>query len=417
MKREATLGFVLVGLASLAACAPEYVLGGSSDGGAYAVSGAGFSSASGASPVLEGGASYVAGSGGIAKAGSPGVDRGGAGGSMNVSAGGAPDGAGGAPGPLVCSTGIRGGGYVNPCLSVGEAGAGNEAGATGAGTPGECHAYDLIGAYWNHTSETASCIESVDDLSPTTGVGIERGLLADLNMWSTEQFVETEDGLKVGAVGWTVDRQPKLYVLDLTTGLTSSVSVPEDYLLAGVLASGQFVGAYWTGSVEQVDLIDPTTGVATRVGTLGDLQTWSDQFVLDRKANRVYALGTPAGTAPSKFYSLDLADGTVSSQTFAWDGFIGGVTPDGQVVGANFDLTNGWYVVTIDPITVAMTQKGALTNINGLAYLVYDSTQNIAYSVTEDSTSNGISYLVGLDLTTGVETMVQTGQSYSLAKQ
>jgi hypothetical protein len=433
MKREATLGFVLAVLASLAACAPEYVLGGSPEGGAPATPDSGVSNSSGTFAVPDGGASqggtsrggasqggtgHVVSSGGVSSAGNPGTALGDAGGSTSTSTAGAPDGAAGAPGPLVCGTGIRGGGYVNPCLNAGQAGAGNEAGAAGAGTPAQCHAYDLIGAYWNRTSETAACIESVDDLSPTTGFGIERGLLADLNTWSTEQFVETEDGLRVGAVGSTLDEGHKLYVLDLTTGITSWVSVSEDYMLAGVLSSGQFVGAYWTGSEEQVDLIEPTTGAATRVGTLGDLQWWSNQFVLDRAANCVYALGAPAGSnAPSKLYSLALTDGMVSSQPFPWDGFIGGVTPDGQIVGADFDSTSGWYCATIDPVTAVVTKKGALVDIGGLSSLVYDSTQNIAYSVTLDSSSNGISYLFGLDLTTGVETKVQTSHEYTLAKQ
>lgn len=428
MRREAALVVVLAGLGSLAACAPEYVLGGSSDGGAPVAPGGG---SSGAFPVSEGGAgashfagagaggggaSHSAGSGGVPSAGSSAIGRGGASGSMSVSMAGSPDGAAGAPGPLVCGTGIRGGGYVNPCLYLAQGG--GEAGAGGAGTPGECHAYDLIGAYWNRTSETAACIESVDDISPTTGIGIERGLLADLNTWSTEQFVESEDGLRVGAIGFTTDHQTKLYMLDLTTGITSAVAVAADYMLAGVLTSGQFVGAYWNGSAEQVDLIEPTTGAVTPVGTLGDLHWWSNQFVLDRAAHRVYALGSPGDPgASSKLYSLDLTDGTLTSQPFSWDGFIGGVTSAGQIVGANFGLTTGWYVVTIDPTTLVMKQKGALVDIGGLSYLVYDSTQNIAYSVTLDSSSDGNSYLFGFNLTTGVETKVPTSQRYQLAKQ
>lgn len=441
MKRETTLVFVLAGLGSLAACAPEYVLGGASDGGSPDALGGGVSSSSGAFPLTDAGtggagashvaggagttyvagssgATHLAGSGGVPGAGGSRVSQGGVGGSVTATMAGSPDGAAGAPGPLVCGTGIRGGGYVNPCVYQRQAGAGGEAGAGGAGTSGECHAYDLIGAYWNRTSETAACIESVDDISPATGVGIERGLLADLNRWGVEQFVESEDGLRVGAIGLTVDQQTKLYVLDLTTGITSAVAVAANYTLAGALGSGQFVGAYWTGSAEQVDLIEPITGAVTPVGTLGDLHWWSSQLVLDRAAHRVYALGSPGELGnPSKFYSLDLTNGTVSSQPFPWNGFIGGVTTDGQIVGANFDPTTGWHVVTIDPTTLAMKQKGALVDIGGLSYLVYDSTQNIAYSVTIDSSPDGKSYLFGFNLTTGVETKVPTSQRYQLAKQ
>jgi len=413
-RRQLVFGFAAAGLASFAACAPTPI-GGSADGGAAPTAGTVAVGGDNATGGVSAGGSPSCGNlcggwSGSTVIGHAGAPQTGTGGSSSTSMdGGTPVGeagavnAGGAPsGPVTCSTGVHESGSVNPCASPGEAGAG-----------ADCQSYDLVAAYWNG-SLSSNCIEGVDHVRVETGEGVPRGMLADLHTWSSQQFVETRDGLRVGAIGMTVDQSNKLYVLDLTSGATTSVTVAHAYTLAGVASSGKFVGAYWTGSVEQVDLIDGTTGTTTPVGALGDLQWWSDQLVLDRQNHRVYALGSPTNTPASELYTLDLATGVSSSAPLAWAGFIGGVTATGQLVGANKD-GSGWFVALIDPNTRTVTRKGSFGDLQGMGALVYDSTRGVAHTV--GSNASGSAFLYNLDLATGIDTQAPTNLRYVLAKQ
>jgi hypothetical protein len=125
-------------------------------------------------------------------------------------------------------------------------------------------------------------------------------------------------------------------------------------------------------------------------------------------------LGRPSGAAVGKLYQVDLATGASSSQAFDWSGFIGGVTTDGLIVGAD-SASGAWYVAVIDPLTAAVTKKGTFSGIDGVSSVVYDSTLNVAPTVGTDA--RGTAYLYSVDLTTGVGTQVPTNGNYILAKQ
>ena len=335
MQHRMGLGLALVSVAWFGACGGRTSVVGSFSGGAAA-----------------GASSVVAGVGGLAVA-MAGADSANGGLEQVVApggSGGAPSGFGGAPGgfggalillptsgaggtgasgaagsgiagapPLTCSTGTREGGYASPCFLPGA-----------AGSNAECRAFDLVGAYWNG-SMSGSCIEPVDDVSPTTGLGIERGMLGDLHSWEAEQFAETEDGLRVGAVGRTLTGTLELHLLELASGASWSVAIAQDYSLAGVLASGAFVGMYLANGSLFVDLIDPLTGKATSVTSVADIRGWSSQVVLDRPKNRVYTLAD-SGSGSTSLYNIDLSNGASSSTPLPWNGFLGGVTTDGQIV-------------------------------------------------------------------------------------
>ena len=455
MKREAALGLSLIVVASFAACAPQYELGGAAIGGAP---GGGSAALSGAPSVAGGGSFNAGGFGGgasgaamVGKAGSGGRSgvsstggtsgtKGGAAGATGGTAGAAGGtagtagatgpigeaGAGSGPAPVVCGSGVRLGGYTNPCFasSFGEAGAGGAA-ASDIPTNGQCHAFDLIGAYANETSTTGACVQSVDDISPATGVGIERGLLSDLNTWGGAAFVESEDGLRVAAIGFNASHDYGFYALDLTTGVTTSARLlnASNPVLVGELSPGQWVAADWDGQSEEVAyLVDVRTGTWSVAGQFKSLRFWNGQIVLDRASRNLYALGTPVMGSPTLFYTLGAIGGpvgqawTVSYRALDWDGLLGGVTLDGQIVGASSD-SNGWYVATIDPLTLAVTRKGAFGDIGGMTYLVYDSTQNTAYTVGSSPTSNGASFVYSVNLTNGASTKVATAHPYLLAKQ
>ncbi len=95
----------------------------------------------------------------------------------------------------------------------------------------------------------------------------------------------------------------------------------------------KLVGAYWTGSAEAVERIDPVTGAGTFLGNLGDLHWWSNQLVLDADATHVYAVGLPAQSGPPTLYVLDLASGASTQTPIAHSYTLGGVTDDGRVIG------------------------------------------------------------------------------------
>ena len=415
MKYRMGLGVALMGAASFCACGGRTSSLEDSNGGA---AGAG-SGVAGKTGLASAGASNVAGAserggssedgsseggfaqGGFAQGGGP---RGFAGAAPSAGAGGFAGG-GVAGGPPSCSMGLHSGGYVNPCLSAGDAGSG--------GASDECRAFDLVGAYWNGTT-TGSCIEPVDDVSATSGVGIERGTLGDLHTWS-EQFVETEDGLRVGAIGMTVNGTLEFHLLELATGISTSVPVAHLYSLAGVLSTEPLavVGAYISGNSLLVDLINPLTGAAERVATITGVTAWGTEIVLDHARNHVYALAD-SSSGSSSLYDIDLSDGSSSSQPLPWSGYIGGVTTNGQIVGMS-KVASNWTVSTIDPTTNTVTQRGTLTDFGGGSAIVYDPTLNVAHTVSTNA--QGVNLLYSLDLASGAETQVEVKHGYVLAKQ
>jgi hypothetical protein len=412
MKHLTGLGLALISAAVLGACGARTSLvddiagsamagpsfGGAGASGAVAIAGA--SSASGG--FEQGGTTGGFGGAPILvppTSGAGGFEQGGATGGAGAS-GAAGSGTAGSP-PLTCSTGVRGGGYVDPCLTAGSGGA-----------SGECRAFDLVGAYWNGIMSDA-CIEAVDDVSAATGVGIERGMLGDLHTWESEQFAESEDGLRVGAVGTSQAGERELHLLELASGVSRSVPIAHDYSLAGVLSSGAFVGMYLENGSLFVELIDSLTGKGTSVGSVADVSGWSSQLVLDRPKNRVYALADSISGSTS-LYNIDLSNGASSSNPLPWNGFLGGVTTDGQIVA----MSSGagvWTVSLIDPLTAIATKRGIFSGLSGASFLVYDSTLGVAHTVS--SNAQGATILYNFDLASGKATEVATKRTYTLAKQ
>jgi len=254
----------------------------------------------------------------------------------------------------------------------------------------------------------AGCVEPVDDISAASGVSIERGMLGNLHTWS-DQFVESEDGLRVGAVGTSINGKLELHLLDLASGTSRSVPIAHVDWLAGVLSSGEFVGSYFENNNLHVELVDPLSGTATPVGSISGVASWGGQSALDRAKNRWYAL---AGS--NRLYSLDLSNGSSSSLPLPWDGFLGGVTSTGQIVAAGSD-GSGWVVSVIDPLTASVIKKGMLGDLSAAASLVYDPALGIAHTV--GMSAQGVTSLYSLDLASGVSTQVPLKRSYILAKQ
>ncbi len=217
----------------------------------------------------------------------------------------------------------------------------------------------------------------------------------------------------MGAVGKTLDGTLELHLLELASGDSWSVPIAHDDSLAGVLSSGAFVGAYLAGGSLYVELIDPLTGKATSLGSIDGIGGWSAQIVLDHAKNRVYTLAD-GSLGSSNLYSFDLSNGLSSSKPLPWDGFIGGVTTNGQIVATSY-AGGSWIVSLIDPLTAMATEQGMFGELDGASFLVYDSTLGVAHTI--NSNAQGVPFLYNLDLASGVATQVETKRMYGLAKQ
>ncbi len=158
----------------------------------------------------------------------------------------------------------------------------------------------ILGAYWTDSVEVA-----VDIIDPATGAGAFVGNLAGMGGWSCGAMTYDHAAHVVHAIDVDPSLGPRLYSLDLNAQTASSVVLAHGYTLGGVTATGSIVGAYWTGSAEAVDLIDPATGAGTFVGNLGDLAMWGGSITFDVTAGVAYAIGSTAAGA-NRVYSLDI---------------------------------------------------------------------------------------------------------------
>jgi hypothetical protein len=173
----------------------------------------------------------------------------------------------------------------------------------------------------------------------------------------------------------------------------------------------QLVGAYWTGSAEAVDRIDPLTGAGTFVGNLGDLQFWSTQLVLDHDATHVHAVGMPASKVPT-LYVLNLASGVSTQAPIAHSYTLGGVTDDGHTIGVYWTGA-AEAVDLIDPVTGTSTFAGNLGDLQTWSNaLAYDHVAHVIHAIGNDAAK--VSHLYGLSLDTHASTKVPIASGYFL---
>lgn len=145
---------------------------------------------------------------------------------------------------------------------------------------------DVFGAYWTGTEE------ALVQIAPSTGDVLTIGALGDLRWWSDQLVYDmpTHTAYATGGNDSTTTNY-FLYSFSVASQTCTSVPVAHPYAFADVTDDRKVIGAYWNDSVEIVDLIDPTTGIATEAGGFGDLRTWSGQMAYDRNTRTVYAIG------------------------------------------------------------------------------------------------------------------------------
>ena len=82
--------------------------------------------------------------------------------------------------------------------------------------------------------------------------------------------------------------------------------------VTGVVAnsSGTLLGFDWNGSAEEMLALDPKTGNASVLGTVGDLASWDGIATITLTTDTTYVLGNTAAMTP-KLYALDGASGNL----------------------------------------------------------------------------------------------------------
>jgi hypothetical protein len=264
---------------------------------------------------------------------------------------------------------------------------------------------------------------AADLIDPTTGQGALLGHFVEIGGYSPN-VVLGPDGTRLYAMGFLSGSSANvLATLDLGSGTSTAVvtAQTQPYVLAGVTDDGHVIGVFWSGSFEEVDLVDPATGSGTSVGQLGDLTTWQDQLVYDRAGHVVYAWGhDTAGT--QLLYSLNLdthvaATFSVSSSSGSYP--FGGVTSGGSLIGVA--PWNGSYEggIQFDPrsgLVINGPYMGTGTSTPPAGSVTYDASTRMLYAIGATSGSMPMPVLYAGDLGTGMTTLVVTAQGYTLAR-
>ena len=177
----------------------------------------------------------------------------------------------------------------------------------------------LVAYFWDGTHEQMVSIDM------TSGAVTTLGAVGDLAFWSGETAYDpaTDTAYVLGnPMSATPTGGPlTLYSLDATTGsllgeqpITEGGSSVQDVMGVVANAAGALLGFRWNGSAEEMLALDPKTGDATALGTVGDLAFWNGIATIDLTANIVYVLGNASAmpmTMMPRLYALDGASGAL----------------------------------------------------------------------------------------------------------
>lgn len=165
----------------------------------------------------------------------------------------------------------------------------------------------VIACRWNGTAE------EVFTYDPATQTSTVIGQVGDLQTWSSQTAINRELGHYI-VVGYDSSNAPIVWTVDATSGeLLSSAALADSHIHAlteGPDASLLYVR--WTGSSEVLESLDPSTGVATTLGTVGDLM-WihnGGAVVYNPASQQAYVWGANAQDE-ARLWVMDLATGDV----------------------------------------------------------------------------------------------------------
>jgi hypothetical protein len=170
----------------------------------------------------------------------------------------------------------------------------------------------LVGFAW----DPAAMAEKMYSIDPVTGAAATLGIVGDLQYWQTETTYSALTN-EVYVAGIDSNNTHKLYVMDAQSGalvrsapFTQNGAPITDVLGLATNSLGHLIAYRWNGSAEQMLRIDTTTGEATELGIVGDLQYWSSTADINVTNDRAHVIGINAANE-NKLYTLDTMTGAL----------------------------------------------------------------------------------------------------------
>ncbi|MEO1273075.1 MAG: hypothetical protein AAFX99_33725, partial [Myxococcota bacterium] len=166
----------------------------------------------------------------------------------------------------------------------------------------------LIGIRWNPEAGE----EELFKLDPMTGQTITYGVVGDLTsiQWTYPVLVDQDRGL-VYVDGFDASNTQKLYVMDMWTGdLLNTIAMNQPTAGWEINSEGAIIYFRWNDEarVQEMLRLDPTTGISELMGTVGDLEAWSQETVIDNANDRIYAFGKTGVFNDNPFAGLTEAE-------------------------------------------------------------------------------------------------------------
>ncbi|MCB9746697.1 MAG: hypothetical protein H6740_29255 [Alphaproteobacteria bacterium] len=214
----------------------------------------------------------------------------------------------------------------------------------------------LIGFTWNGSQE------ELFRLDPRTGNQLLLGTVGDLESWNAEVAL---DYVHSTMYVWGVDAagRQELHALDLFSGAYQG-EVPVGTMVQGwqVNSLGELISLRWNGAVEELIRIDPSTGVDTVIGVVGDLHHWAGQTAIDVDSDTLYVAGADASDR-WYVYEVDAINGTLLRKSPAPQGLLGAqLTNRGTLVYSEWTGA-AQVLMELDPSTGSTTTLGPIGDL------------------------------------------------------
>jgi hypothetical protein len=169
------------------------------------------------------------------------------------------------------------------------------------------------------TSEAALNVITIDPASGAlTPLSSVPGPFAG---WMLENAIDTANNriYHIALSGTLATPMPTLsvYSIDATTGAlvgTAAIQLNgagiSEFEGVRLDANGRLIGCRHDGSVETMIAVDPASGTATTLGTVGDLASWSGHTAYNASNGQMLVFGSNAADEP-KLYAMDTTTGTL----------------------------------------------------------------------------------------------------------
>ena len=169
---------------------------------------------------------------------------------------------------------------------------------------------DLLYCRWNGVQEELISF----DLSTQTGSSI--GIVGTLNYWSSQTAIDNDIDVYyvVGSTSVGVDT---LWAMDSISGaLLASTTLSEGVAAMTLQDNGNLLYLTWNGTQEELKSLDPTTGTASVLGIVGDLNYISNggELVYNPHTGHSYVFGSDSTQQP-KIWVMDTPSGMLVSDT------------------------------------------------------------------------------------------------------